>query len=124
VREIPAGESIGYNATYTAERPMKVATVPVGYYEGIDRRLSNKGVMIVEGVVCPIVGRVSMNMTCIDVSHVPDVSVGMEVVAISRNPSDTNSVSNIVKTVSGTEYNETEYVILVHVAPHLERIVE
>jgi len=124
IRELPAGESVGYNATFTAETPMKIATVPVGYYEGIDRRLSNKGAMLVEGVVCPIVGRVSMNMTCIDVSAVPDVEQGDDVVAISREPSHPNSVSNITRTVSGGGYCETEYVILTHLAPHLERVVE
>jgi alanine racemase len=124
IRDITEGESVGYNATYTAERPVKVATVPVGYYEGIDRRLSNKGAMLVEGVVCPIIGRVSMNMTSLDVSHVPDVAPGDTVVAVSRNPTDVNSVSNIVRTVSSSEYTETEYVILTHFAPHLERVVE
>ncbi|MDB5194946.1 MAG: Alanine racemase [Parcubacteria group bacterium] len=124
VREIQAGESVGYNATYTADHAMKIATVPVGYYEGIDRRLSSKGAMLVEGVVCPIVGRVSMNMASIDVTHVPDVAPGDTVVAVSRNPSDANSVSNIVRTVSTPEYAETEYVILTHFAPHLERVVE
>jgi alanine racemase len=124
VRDIKEGESVGYNATYTADHPMKLATVPVGYYEGIDRRLSNKGAMLVEGVVCPIVGRVSMNMTSIDVSHVPNIAPGDTVVAVSRIPSDPNSVSNIVRTVSSAEYTETEYVILTHFAPHLERVVE
>lgn len=124
IREISAGESVGYNATFTADVPMKVATVPVGYYEGIDRRLSSKGAMLVDGVVCPIVGRVSMNMTCIDVSDVPDVEQGDEVVAISRQPEHPNSVSNITRAVSGGGYTETEYVILTHIAPHLERVVE
>jgi alanine racemase len=124
VRDIKEGESVGYNATYTADHPMKLATVPVGYYEGIDRRLSSKGAMLVEGVVCPIVGRVSMNMTSIDVSHVPNIAPGDTVVAVSRNPTDLNSVSNIVRTVSTSEYTETEYVILTHFAPHLERVVE
>jgi alanine racemase len=124
VRELKVGESVGYNATFTADRPMKIATVPVGYYEGIDRRLSSKGAMLIGGIACPIVGRVSMNMTSIDVSHLPNVAPGDEVIAISRDPSQPNSVSNIVRAVSSHEYQETEYVILVHIAPHLERVVE
>ncbi len=124
VRDIQKGESVGYNATFTADYPMKIATVPVGYYEGIDRRLSNRGSMLVKGIVCPIIGRVSMNMTSIDVSNVPSVTAGDSVVAISRNPADDNSVSAMVKAVSCEDYRETEYVLLVHLAPHLERIVE
>ncbi len=124
VRTLKEGESVGYNATYTATYDMKIATVPVGYYEGIDRRLSSKGAMLVKGIVCPIVGRVSMNMTCIDVSNVPGVAPGDPVVAISRNPSDPNSVSNIAKAISVPGYTESEYVVLVHFAPHLERVVE
>ncbi|MGE5541381.1 MAG: alanine racemase [Bacillota bacterium] len=124
LRELRPGASIGYNATYTADHPIRVATVPVGYYEGIDRRLSSRGAMIVNGTMCPIVGRVSMNMTSIDVTHVEDVAVGDPVIAISRTPSDPNSVSNIAHTVSSPDYRETEYVILAHIAPHLERVVE
>ncbi len=124
VRDMAAGESIGYNATFTAETPMKVATVPVGYYEGIDRRLSNRGIMLVKGTLCPIVGRVSMNMCSIDVTNVPNVAAGDEVVAISRNPDAPNSIRNITRVVSAPDYRETEYVMLVHVAPHLERVVE
>lgn len=124
IRDVKEGESVGYNATFTATYPMKIATVPVGYYEGIDRRLSNKGAMLVKGIVCPIMGRVSMNMCSIDVSNVPEVAPGDEVVAVSRNPKDPNSVSAITRAVSNSEYKETEYVILVHFAPHLERIVE
>jgi alanine racemase len=124
VRDIRIGESVGYNATFTADRPMKIATVPVGYFEGIDRRLSNGGAMIVADTVCPIIGRVSMNMTSIDVSHLPEVAPGDTVTAISRNPGHPNSVSNIARSVSNGSYNETEYVILVHVSQQLERVVE
>ncbi len=124
IRDISVGESVGYNATFTADRPMRIATVPVGYYEGIDRRLSDKGAMLVNGSTCPIVGRISMNMCSIDVTHVPDVAVGDEVVAISRDPVQPNSISNIARTVSSSDYRESEYVMLVHVAPHLVRVVE
>jgi alanine racemase len=124
IREIAAGESVGYNATFKADHSMHIATIPVGYYEGIDRRLSGKGAVLVHGVVCPIIGRISMNMTSIDVSQVPEVHPGDEVIAISRDSSDFNSVTRIAAAVSTSEYRETEYVILTHIAPHLERVVE
>jgi alanine racemase len=124
LRTIPAGESVGYNATYTAFRETKVATVPAGYFEGVDRRLSNKGVVEVCGVLCPIIGRVSMNMTAIDVTEVPQVSIGDTVTLISRDLSLANSVPQIAKTVSDKEYRESEYVVLVHIPQHLKRVLE
>lgn len=124
VREISAGESVGYNATYTAKKDMRIATVPVGYFEGVDRRLSSNGCMLVHGIACPIVGRVSMNMSSIDITEVPSAKQGDVVTVISRDPSALNSVSNMTKAVSTPEYKETEYVTLVHIPQHLKRVVE
>lgn len=124
LRTVAAGESVGYNASHTLMRTTRIATVPMGYYEGIDRRLSNKGVMQVRGVDCPIIGRVSMNMTALDVTDVPDVAVGDTVIGISQNLTDANAVPAIAQTVSEPGYQESEYVILVHIPLHLKRVVE
>ena len=124
LRTISAGESVGYNATYTAFRETKVATIPAGYFEGIDRRLSNKGQVSVRGVLCPIIGRVSMNMTAIDVTEVPQVSIGDTVTLISRDLSLANSVPQIAKAIGNEEYRESEYVVLVHIPQHLKRVLE
>ncbi len=124
LRTIPAGESIGYNATHTTMGSTVVATVPVGYFEGVDRRLSNKGTVQVRGIDCPIVGRVSMNMTTVDVSGIPDVSIGDEVTFISRATSARNSVPAIARNISTPEYLESEYVVLVHIPQHLKRVLE
>lgn len=119
LRMVPAGESVGYNATFKTKRPSRIATVPAGYYEGIDRGLSNVGSLMVNGVPCPIAGRVSMNMTSIDVTDLPQVKRGDTVTLISSNPEDLNSVRSMAK-LSGT----TPYVILAHLPGHLYRIVE
>ncbi len=124
LRSIPAGESVGYNATHITAATTLVATVPVGYFEGVDRRLSNKGVVQVRGVDCPIIGRVSMNMTTVDVSAVDGVSVGDSVTLISRLPSEQNSVPGIARTIGGDSYKESEYVVLVHIPQHLKRVLE
>lgn len=124
IREIPPGEHVGYNATHKTGKPTLVATVPAGYFEGVDRRLSNIGVMQVRRIDCPIIGRVSMNMTSIDVSHVPGVSQGDVVTIISRDPDAKNSVPAISKAVSTAEYAESSYVTLVHIPQHLKRVVE
>lgn len=118
LRTIPKGDHVGYNCTFTAQRETKVATIPVGYYEGIDRRLSNKGFVIVKGVTCPIIGRVSMNMTTVDVTDVPDVAEGDEVEVISTKPEAQNSVTHMAELCDTIPYD-----ILVHIPPTLRRRV-
>jgi alanine racemase len=73
---------VGYDATYRCTRASRVATVPVGYGDGLPRELSNRGFMLVRGQRCPIIGRVSMDLTTLDVTHVEGVSLGDEVVAL------------------------------------------
>lgn len=118
LKTIPAGEKIGYGITFESQKPMRVATVPVGYNEGVDRRLSNKGHYKLGGVFCPLVGRVSMNISSIDVTQVPDVKLEDEVIIISQNKTDKNSVENMSKMCECTPYE-----ILVHVPQHLRRVV-
>jgi alanine racemase len=108
---------VGYSGTYTAPSDRLVATVPVGYNEGIDRRLSGKGSMIVKGKVCPILGRVSMNITSLDVTDVEGVQLDDEVIAISANPADPNSIENIAK-MCGT----ISYEIMIHIPFDLSRV--
>ncbi len=119
VRDVPLGEHVGYNATFTALRPTKVATLPTGYFEGIDRRLSNTGSMLVRGKAAPIAGRVSMNMTSLDVTDIPETKPGDTVIVISRDPNAINSVRSIA-----TQTGRIPYDVLVHVPPHLRRVVE
>lgn len=93
IRRLERLETVGYNRTFTVYKPITTALIPAGYYEGLDRRLSNKGFVRVKGVVCPIVGRVSMNMTTIDVSAVPDIREGDEVEVISADPAASNNAA-------------------------------
>lgn len=120
VKDVVRDETVGYGNTYKAERDIKVATIPVGYYEGLDRRLSNKGFIQVgaERLACPIVGRVSMNMTSIDVSKVKDVRIGTEVVVISRNEKDPNSIESIAK-LEGT----IDYEVVAKIPAQLRRVL-
>lgn len=118
VKTIPPGEKVGYNITYQTQKETKVATVPVGYNEGLDLRLSNKGFVKIKNQFCPIVGRISMNMCSVDVSQVPDVKLEDEVIVISKNPADKNSIVNINK-LCGTSI----YEIPVHIPAHLRRII-
>ncbi len=70
------GESVGYNATFTADRAMPVALLPVGYADGLRRELSSRGWVMLDGRRAPILGRISMNLTVVDVTGIPSVAVG------------------------------------------------
>lgn len=118
IKKINKGEFIGYNNTFTAERDMRIATIPVGYNEGVDRRLSNIGYVKIREKFCSIIGRVSMNITTIDVSEIQDIKIGDEVIVISSKKLDQNSIENIAKKCSTIPYE-----ISVHIPQHLKRIV-
>lgn len=95
VKEIPAGTSVGYGGTYTAHKPVKVATIPVGYADGYFRLLSNKGYVLINGCTAPIIGRVCMDQFMADVSDIPDVKKGDEAVLIGRSKDKTVTMEEI-----------------------------
>jgi alanine racemase len=76
VRDIPAGATVGYNATWTAQHPRRIATVGVGYADGWHRLHSNTGVAYFDGHPVPLVGRVSMDLTTFDVTDQPAIQPG------------------------------------------------
>ncbi len=86
LKDVPAGTPLGYGGTFRTERPSRIATVPIGYADGISRRLSNRGRAIVRDHSAPIVGAISMDLTLLDVSEVPGVKVGEEVLFIGKGP--------------------------------------
>ena len=118
VKWIKKGDKVGYNVTYEAERDMPLAIVPTGYNSCVDRRLSNKGFFTIKDTVCPIVGRISMNITTVDAGAVADVNKGDEVTVVSVRKEDKNSVENMAKMC-----NTIPYVILVNISPQLRRVV-
>jgi alanine racemase len=82
VRHVEPGAVVGYNDTFVATEPMRLALVAVGYADGLDRKLGNRFSLLVRGARAPIVGRVSMDQTVIDVTEIEDVVAGDEVVII------------------------------------------
>ncbi len=82
LREVPADAEIGYNGTFTATEPMRLALVAVGYADGLDRRLGNRFSLLVRGERAPLVGRVSMDQAVIDVTEIAGVREGDEVVIL------------------------------------------
>ncbi len=85
IRDVPKAWSIAYGRTFITPKPMRVATLTAGYADGYPRHLSNRDAqMLVRGKRCPLLGRVTMDLMVIDVSHVPDAEVGDEVVLMGR----------------------------------------
>ena len=85
VKNVHAGETIGYGRSFHVEKDMTVATLPTGYADGYNRLLSNKGHVIIHGCAAPIVGRVCMDQMLVDVTDIPNVKLGDEVVLLNRD---------------------------------------
>lgn len=85
VRTVAAGASVGYGGSFHAPREMRVGVVPAGYADGVPRALSNRGTFVVDRTICPVVGRVAMNMTQIDLSNAPAARVGSAVTLIGSD---------------------------------------
>jgi len=100
VQDVDQGESVSYSEKYHVQEKGKIAIIPFGYFEGLDRKLSNTGVVNIHETFCPIAGQVCMNLTCIAVGSLP-VNVGDTVEVISSHPQDPNSVEAIAK-IQGT----------------------
>ena len=118
IKKLRAGQTVGYGMTFKAQKDMVVGSLPLGYFEGVDRRLSNRGVVKYKNKFCGILGLVSMNITVIDLTGIPEPKIGDEVVVISGLSNDSNSAVNIAKIC-----NTAVYEILVHIPQHLRRVV-
>lgn len=79
LKKVPAGTALGYGRKFTATKDSIIATIPIGYADGLPREYGNRGRVIVNGVMAPIAGAIGMDMTLIDVTHVPYVRLGDEV---------------------------------------------
>ncbi len=88
VKEVGVGRTISYGQTFIAPRPMKIATIAAGYADGFSRNLSNRAQVLIAGHRCPVVGRVTMDQLMVDVTHVPSIQCGDEVVLIGRQGSE------------------------------------
>ncbi len=85
VRNVPTGQALGYNGAYITKSPARVAVIAAGYGDGLYRKLSPSGYVLLRGQRAPFVGRISMDLTIVDVSHIPGVEIGDEVVLIGRS---------------------------------------
>ena len=98
LKEVAAGQAVGYMGTYVTKAQSRIAVLPVGYADGYPRLLSNRARVIVGGEYAPVVGRVSMDLTIVDVSHIRSVKVGDEVILIGRaGGKDTDKIVDAVE---------------------------
>ncbi len=107
IKEIYKGETLGYGRTFTANRNSLIATIPIGYQDGLTRALSNRGNVIINGVYAPIIGRISMDWTIIDVTDVPHVKVNDEVIIIGNQNDLSILAEDIAKQLETISYEIT-----------------
>ena len=85
VKDVPAGQAVGYGGTFITQQQSRIAVLPVGYADGFHRLLSNRGRVIVRGDYAPVAGRVSMDLTTVDVTAIPGIEAGDEVILIGES---------------------------------------
>ncbi len=107
VKKVPAGTPVGYGRAYVTPGEETLAVVPIGYGDGYFRFNSNQRAITVNGIACPVRGRISMDQTVIDVSGVPDVKPGDTVVVYSDDPHAVNAVDRLTKKVKSISYELT-----------------
>lgn len=104
IRDVPAGQGIGYNYAHVTSAPARIATLAVGYGDGLNRGLSNRGRVLVRGEYAPIVGKVSMDVTTIDVTEIAHAEIGDEVVLIGCRQDRCISAWEMARTLDTIPY--------------------
>ena len=104
LKTLPRGHAVGYGMTFHTSRPTLVATLPVGYADGYNRLLSNRGEVVVRGRRAPVIGRVSMDLVTIDVTDIPDATLGDEVVLLGTQDRETITAEEIASKIGTISY--------------------
>lgn len=117
VRELPAGSSVGYSRTHTLSKKSLIGTIGAGYADGLPLALSNRGSVLVNGVLCPIIGRVSMDYTTILLDNVPEAKAGDEVVFFGKQQNSELSIRQWSE-LKGTHLHD----ILCAIGPRVKRV--
>ena len=112
-----AGFYVSYGITYQTDKPTTIATVPVGYADGFNRLLSSRGRMLVHGQKVPVIGRVCMDLTMLDVGKLPEVKMEDEVVIFGRQDNATIAADDIA-----SQLNTINYEIVSTIMPRVPRI--
>lgn len=105
---------IGYNQRYVTNKTTKIATVNIGYADGLKRLLSNKGQMLIQGKKCTVIGSICMDACMVDVTNIPDISVGMDVIVFDDKNVTVDEIAKLCSTIN--------YEILTSLGNRIERI--
>jgi alanine racemase len=117
IKLVEKGSKIGYDLTHEVTRTSRLAIIPVGYWHGLPRSMSNKGEVIVGGKRAKMIGRISMDMTIIDVTDIPTVNQGDEVVLIGIQGKEVLSAENLAETQESINYE-----VVTRINPLIPRI--
>lgn len=104
LKDTPPGRSISYGRTYITQKHTKIATLPIGYGDGYGRILSNKAEVLIRGLRAPVVGKVTMDQTMVEVGHIKDVRIGDEVVLIGAQKNDRITAEELARLCSTIPY--------------------
>jgi alanine racemase len=104
IRDVKAGTGIGYGQTWHAERDCRIGLVPVGYADGYSRCFSNRARMMIHGQPAPVVGRVSMDLTTIDLTNIPNATIGEDVTILDNDPLSPASVYELARLAETIPY--------------------
>jgi alanine racemase len=118
VKSVPCGGSVGYSGSYVARRQSRIAVLPLGYYDGYSRSLSNLGQVLIHGQRAPVCGRVSMNLMTVDVTDIPAVQPGDEVVLLGQQGTSAISAEEMAAWLGTIHYEVTT-----RINPLIPRIV-
>ena len=118
VKSVAPGAQIGYGGHFVVNRPMRIAVLPVGYYDGYDRKLSNRGEVIIRGTRCNVLGNICMNMFMVDVSNVPAAKVGDTATLLGRDGMNAVTADDLAERCGTINYE-----IVTRINPLLPRLV-
>lgn len=116
-KELPVGTNIGYGLTYKTKRQTKIAVLPIGYWEGYDRKLSNEADVLIHGQRAPVRGRVCMNITMVDITDIPKVRVGDRVTLIGRDGKEEITAEELAEKIGTINYE-----VITRINPLLKRV--
>jgi alanine racemase len=117
VKDIQKGETVGYGRTFTAGEPIRVAVLPVGYADGYKHSLSNRASVLIRGKRCAVRGRISMDQTVVEVTHVPGVAVGDVATLIGSDGDESITVEELAERAGTIPYE-----ILTGIGARVERV--
>ena len=118
IKELPEGSYIGYGCTYRATRPIRVGVLPVGYADGYDRKLGNTAYVLIRGKRAPVIGRICMNLTMVDISDIPQAGLEEEVVLLGQDGEERITAETMAEWAGTINYE-----VVTRISPFLPRNV-